>query len=108
MSNSCKKGNRISQFEIVYEEDFVVSQGASLSLPFVISSPDMETNSEAEFESNDTRKNKVQEIKLTSLILTITAPTNKEFDFLKDVEIYIDAEDLPELLLANKTTSITL
>jgi hypothetical protein len=100
-AGSCRKG-RLSQFEIVYEEEFVVSQGASLSIPFIINSPDREINSEAEFESNDTRKDKVEEIKLTGLKLTIDSPVNKEFDFLKDMEIYIDAEDLPKLLLAAK------
>lgn len=44
----------------------------------------------------------MEEIILTGLKLTIDSPINKEFDFLKDVEIYIDAEGLPELLLAAK------
>ena len=60
------------------------------------------TNSEAEFESNDTRKDKVEEIKLLKLDLTITAPDGANFDFLKDIYIYIKADGLEEKRIAFK------
>ncbi len=98
----CRKADRLTQFNISYVSQATISSGMAVSLPFDTMTPEMETRSETEFEVNDTRKDKVQEIKLTSLQLQITAPGTQEFDFLKDIEIYIDADGLGETLLASK------
>lgn len=73
-----------------------------MSVPFVVITPDVETNSEATFAVNDTRKDKIQEIQLTSLNIQITNPQSQDFNFLKEVEIFINADGLSEILLASK------
>jgi hypothetical protein len=97
---SCKKDEVGIRFKMDYETSFTVPSGNLLNLPFDLFTPDITTNSEAEFEANDTRKDKIQEIKLESLKLQITSPAGKNFDFLKSVDLYIEAEAMNELRFA--------
>ena len=93
---SCKKEEVTVNFKINYETEFTVPSGSVINLPFNLFSPDITTNSQAEFEANDTRKDKIQEIKLASLKLAITSPQGQNFDFLKHIYLYIKAEGVPE------------
>jgi len=98
---SCKKGG-LTQFDIDYESSIVIQNVTGINTPFSFLTPDVESNSESEFEVNDTRKDKIQEIRLTALRLEIVDPPGQEFDFLKDVELFISADGLDEILLAYK------
>lgn len=102
LTTACKPGDKFTQFDIEYNSSFTVSSGASVNVPINLFTPDVETNSESTFEVNDTRKDKIQEILLTSLLITVTAPNGKELDFLKEIEIFISANGLNEVLLASK------
>lgn len=62
--------------------------------------PETETNSEFEFSSNDTRKDLIEEIRLTTLTLTVTSPTNSDFSFLSSIEVFISADGLAEERIA--------
>ena len=68
--------------------------------PINIPTPPITTNSESEFEQNDTKVELVKEIILKELDLTITSPNDKTFSFLKSIEIYISADGEDELKLA--------
>ncbi len=70
-----------------------------ITLPFDIWTPNITTNSEQEFEQNNTKIDLVKEIILKDLDLTITSPTDKTFSFLKSIHIYIftDTEEETEL-----------
>lgn len=95
----CKKGG-FTKFDMDYEASIVIENGLGVSMPFSFMTPDIETNAESEFEVNDTRKDKIETIKLTSLNLEITSPNGQEFDFLEDIELFISADGLDEILLA--------
>ena len=97
--SSCKKGG-FTKFDIDYEASVIIQNGTGVSAPFSILTPDIESNSEAEFEVNDTRKDKIQEISLKSMRLEIVSPAGQEFDFLKDIELFISADGLDEIMLA--------
>lgn len=100
---SCKKGNKLTQFNMEYNETVVIPSSAGVNLPFNVSTPDVQSNSESTFEINDTRKDLIEEIKLTQLDLTLTSPTNGDFGFLKSIEIYISADGLSEKIVARNT-----
>ena len=95
----CKKGG-FTQFDVEYETSFTIQNGTGISVPVSFLTPDIESNSEAEFEVNDTRKDKIQHITLTTLSLEITSPIGQEFDFLEDIELFISADGVDEILLA--------
>ncbi|MFT6717116.1 MAG: hypothetical protein ACJA0Q_001767 [Saprospiraceae bacterium] len=97
---SCSKIDEFTQFEMDYSEQVIIPSSSGLSLPFNLYSPDVETNSESTFEVNDTRKDLIEQIKLTKLNLTLTSPSNSDFSFLKSIDIYINATGVSEVKVA--------
>ncbi|MBL7812599.1 MAG: hypothetical protein JNL57_10290 [Bacteroidetes bacterium] len=100
--SNCKKIDKLTQFTLSYKERVVVPATASINLPFNLFTPDITTNSESEFEVHDTRKERVENIRLKTLNLTLIQPSNGQFSFLKSITIYISAEGLPEEKIAWK------
>jgi len=100
---SCDKLDELTKFDVDYNTQVTIPSSAGVNLPFDIFTPDTETNSESEFESNDTRKDLVEEIKLTQLQLDLKAPSESDFSFLESIEVYISAEGLDEIKIASKT-----
>lgn len=100
--NSCDKLDELTKFDITYNSTVEIKATANLNLPFDIFTPDIETNSESEFEVNDTRKDLIEEIRLKQLELTITSPDDQNFSFLESIRVYIAAEGLPEIQIASK------
>jgi len=100
----CKKVDKLTQFEMEFDETIVIPASSGINLPFNIISPDIATNSESTFEVNDTRKDLIEEIKLRTLNLFVTSPSNANFNFLKSIHIYISADGLSEIEIASKAT----
>lgn len=99
---SCKKIEELTQFTLTYNQEFTVESNTVVNLPFNIVSPSVETNSESTFESEDTRKDLVEQIKLTSLELFLKSPSDGSFNFLDEVELFINADGLDEKRIAFK------
>lgn len=98
--STCKKVDKLTHFNMEYNEPFVIPSSTGINLLFNLVTPDIQTNSEATFETNDTRKDLVNQINLKKLDLTLTSPTNGDFTFLKSIEIFISADGLPEEKIA--------
>lgn len=96
----CKKIDKFTQFNLEYTETFTIPSSVGMNLPFNFISPDIETNSTTEFEINDTRKDLIEEIKLTKLELTLNSPSSSDFSFLKSAEIFISADGLSDAKVA--------
>lgn len=94
----CKRG---INFDLNYSTSFTVPSSIGISVPVSLPTPDVETNSEQEFENNDTKTKWVQNIFLERLQATVINPANGDFDFLKSIYIYIDADGLDEIELAS-------
>jgi hypothetical protein len=98
--NSCDKLDELTKFDLAYDSMVEIKSSANLNLPFDVFTPDVETNSESEFEVNDTRKDLVEEIRLTKLSLNITSLNNQDFTFLESIEVFLSAEGLQEIRIA--------
>ncbi len=99
---SCKKVAKFTQFDMEFENECVIPSSTGVSLPLDIITPDTETNSESTFAVNDTRKDKIEEITLTELDMTITSPNGQDFSFLESINLYLNADGLDEVLIAWK------
>lgn len=97
--SSCKKA---TQFNVDYDSQIVISSSLGQIIPFSVTTPSVTTNSEAEFQANDTDKDHLEKVLLQELVLTITSPSNETFSFLDDVEIYISSPNHSEVLIAFK------
>ncbi len=98
----CKKLDEFTQFDLTYHSQATIPATVSLNIPFDIPLPPVTTNSEEEFENNNTHKDLLESIKLKELELKITDPVDGDFGFLSDIEIYISTDNQPEKLLAWK------
>jgi hypothetical protein len=100
---ACDKVDKLLTFYIEDEQTIEIpaqfSNGFPLGTLIPLSPVAVNTNSEAEFSNNDTRADLVKDVSLDKLKLTLTDP-NQNFDFLKDIDIYISNDANEELRLA--------
>jgi len=97
---SCKEIDKLTHFNMDYSSEITIEPTFIIDLPINIWTPDIPTNSETTFENNDTRTDLIEKIILTHLNMTITSPSTQSFNFLKTIEVYIDAEGLDEKKMA--------
>lgn len=88
------------EFDMSFKSQVEVPPSSGLNLPFDLFTPEITTNSESTFGVNNTQKELVETVNLTSLDLTITSPSSQRFDFLKEITIYINADGLGEVEIA--------
>ncbi|MHA7058754.1 hypothetical protein ACWGOQ_0016130 [Aquimarina sp. M1] len=100
VTTSCEELNRLTVFEIDYESEFTVSSTTVIDVPISIETPPVPTNSESEFENNNTSSSLIESIQLKRLRLIIENPTDGDFNFLEEVRLFIDAEGLEETEIA--------
>lgn len=100
-SFGCKKIDEFTKFDLEYKESITIPASSGINLPFDLFTPEVVTDSESSFAINDTRKDLIEEITLTSLDLAIVTPTDGDFRFLKSVSVYISAEGLSEIEIAS-------
>ncbi|NRD18590.1 hypothetical protein HNV08_00910 [Winogradskyella eckloniae] len=98
---SCDVVDDLTKFDLDYQTNYSVAATTLINSPFSLNTPDVTTESDATFESNNTHKDLIESIKLKQLKLTIDSPESGNFNFLKEVHIYIDADDLEEMEIAN-------
>jgi hypothetical protein len=100
--SSCKKLDEFTKFNMDFEETITIPASQGINLPFNILTPDISSNSESTFEINDTRKDLIEKINLVSMTLKIESPTSGNFNFLKNIELFINADGLEEVKMAYK------
>ncbi len=96
----CKILDKLTQFHVTYNSQVTIPKTLGLDLPIDIPTPNINTNSNSEFESNNTHKNLIDVIYPSEMTLTITSPSSSSFNFLKNIEIDISADGLPEKKIA--------
>lgn len=96
----CKELDKLTQFHVTYNSQVTIPKTLGVNLPIDVPTPDIKTNSNSEFESNNTHKNLIDVIYPSEITLTITSPSSSSFDFLKSIEIDISADGLPEKKIA--------
>ncbi|MDY7394434.1 hypothetical protein UMM65_04215 [Aureibaculum sp. 2210JD6-5] len=97
---SCDQIDNLTKFTMDYDSSMTIPSSTGINLPFVLNTPEMESNSESEFESNNTHKDLIEDIRLRVLKLTLTSPENEDFSFLESIKIFIVADGLQELEIA--------
>lgn len=100
VSTSCEKLEGLLTFNIKQETNMEVPAAPVLITDPVLLPPVRVTASE-EFKSNKAKM--VKDIVLNQLDLTVTSPQNANFDFLKDIEIYIAVEGKSDVKVAYLT-----
>jgi len=97
---SCKEIDKLTHFYLEYNSNITIDPTLFIDIPFDIWTPNIPTNSETEFENNNTRTDLIEEIVLTEMEMKIISPDSQSFDFLKSIEIFISADSLNEKKIA--------
>lgn len=97
---SCKKVDELTKFNLTFNNKVTIPSSSVVNLPFNIITPDIETNSSAQFESNDTRKDLIEEINITAFEMQVEVPAGEDFSFLESIDVFISAEGLSETRMA--------
>ncbi len=98
----CKKVDQLTMFKLNYDASYTISSNSLIDIPFDFLTPDITTNSQEEFQLNNTNSDLIEEIILEALTLSITSPQGEDFSMLKSIEVFINAEGLSELKVAQR------
>ena len=98
---SCSVIDELTKFDLDYQTNYSIASTTIINTPFSFNTPDVTTDSESSFENNNTQKDLVESIKLKRIKLTIQTPENGNFNFLKEINVYINAEGVEEIEIAN-------
>jgi hypothetical protein len=102
--SGCNQLDKLTQFNMVFDETVTIPSATGVDLPADTKIPDIETNSESTFSAHNTHKDLIEEVVLKESKLTITAPGNGDFTFLKSITIYMSADSLEEVKVAWQDT----
>jgi hypothetical protein len=98
---SCEKGNLgVVTFDVTQDGTFTYPPNNGILDLLSITTPAIKSTWKGQFENNNTDADKLQEMKLKTSELTITAPGGQTWKFLKSMEIWIKAEGLQETKVA--------
>ena len=98
--SACNKLDELLTFTISDQTNFTIEGSSPLNLPLDILTPEVTTDSDQQFENNNTSAPLVKDVRLQELRLTITDPSGKTFSFLKSVHLYISTSSSDEIELA--------
>jgi hypothetical protein len=96
----CEDLENLLKFNINHKTAFYIS-ASPLNSPVEILTPDVTTNSQQQYENNNTHADLVKDVRLQQLKLSITNPDTKTFSFLKSIKIFISSDQNNEIELAS-------
>jgi hypothetical protein len=99
--SACSNLDDLLTFRINHTVNMEIPAASPVNLPVEIPTPQVTTNSQQAFENNNTNASLVKDVKLEDIQLTITQPSNKNFNFLKSIQLYIATDEQSEILLAH-------
>lgn len=97
---SCDKVDELTRFTISDDTEITVKAGVATLLPFDITTPPITSNAETELTMRNGNMDMIESLKMEEMRLNILSPQNRTFDFLKDMEMFIAADGLPERRIA--------
>ena len=112
---ACKKAKQLLDitFRFTTKYDFTLPKVADQVYPvpdslISVQTPEINNTIPDEFQKNKADINKVKEVAIESIDLTIKSPVGQTFDFMKSVEVYLGASGKGEVLVASKDNIHTL
>ncbi|MDN3665034.1 hypothetical protein ACFFU1_02250 [Algibacter miyuki] len=98
---SCSVLDELTKFDLDLQTRYSIPASTIVNVPASLATPDVTTESESTFENNNTNKDLIESIKLKNIKLSIETPEDGNFNFLKEIHVYIEADGLDELEIAN-------
>lgn len=100
---ACEKVDKLTQFTVTDRTELKIEAGAATLLPYDLYTPPVYSEASRELTFNNTKAEMLESVKLQEFRMVITQPFGRSWDFLKDIEVFIDADQLPETKIAFET-----
>ncbi|MDO7850351.1 hypothetical protein [Hymenobacter convexus] len=99
----CKKVDQLLTFTVDTSQSVVIpGYFVNAQLPAVT----VTTNSADSFKNNKTSKDKVKDVYLDQMVLTVTNPANSNFDFLNKLDVFINTPNTNNKILLASITNV--
>ena len=96
---ACEKIDKNTQFSISTEASFEVPANTTTQTPIELTAIPLVIDSQI-FEDYKTSTDLIDKATIKNIELQIANPQNADFDFLTDIELYIEADNLPKIRIA--------
>lgn len=96
---ACEKIDKNTQFSINTEASFEVPANMTTQTPIELTAIPLVIDSQI-FEDYKTSLDLIDKATIKNIELQIANPQNADFDFLTDIELYIEADNLPKIRIA--------
>ncbi|WP_242926438.1 hypothetical protein [Pontibacter vulgaris] len=97
---ACEKLDELLTFYINEDETIKIESNFPIGAVVPLTPVAVTTNSQETFKNNNTRAELVKDVTLNKLTLTISDPQGQNFNFLKNIEIYISNSENGDTRLA--------
>lgn len=98
---SCHLDEKIA-FNLEFDNEANIPSIVGINLPIEIPVPDITTNISKELSANNSKKEYLNTAFLKELTITSKDPKDQDLDFIKKIELYIKADGLEEIKIAEK------
>lgn len=100
---ACNKAQKPVEFDIPYTTEFTVTTlGLTINEPIDFTTPEINTDISKRLGENKTDIQFIDEVKYTKLDIQVKLPQGQKLDFLKSIQLYINANGETEKLVAFK------
>jgi hypothetical protein len=101
--SSCSSLNELTKFEMSFSESVTIKKDLIIpnSPAYNISTPEIKTNSDDFFSTNNINTDLIEKISLKEMRLDILSPGTGNLNFLKSISISISADSLPEMNISS-------
>lgn len=97
---ACEKIDKLLTFYIEEQENITIESRFPVGAIVPLTPVTVTTNSEETFKNNQTRAELVKDVTLDKLKLTIVKPQGENFNFLRNIEIFISSQNKDEVRIA--------
>lgn len=100
---ACNALENLIKIPVTVNSEVTIPAGTGIGVLTSVTAQESSTNMEEELELNDTRLDRLKTVELRECDLTLISPSNSDFGFLNDIEVYIADEELGDVLIASKS-----
>ncbi len=94
--------DKFTKFDLNSSSEVSIPETTIVNTPVELDTPTIESNSSSAFSNNNTTKDLIESIKLTEMKLEIKSPESANFNFLKEITLFINADGLEKKQIAFK------
>lgn len=98
--SACEKADKLTQFIVTDRTELKIEAGAATLSPYDVYTPPIYSDASRELTANNSKAEMLQSVTLQEFRMVITQPFGGSWAFLKDIEVFIDADQLPEKRIA--------